>query len=624
MTTVKLNMLEESQKYSDLQSFIRARDNAEALANFIIDEGHRTTFFANFPGLIHQEYFVGGKGSKGNAMVGDVAKIRFENFTMGIGVPGLPSASRQLAGNEALSTTAYREEQISFGGHRYAVAIENMKSRKVLPERNVARIIGSTTKWWAFQDDLDSFFTLFRDYPFYVSETNGLSAGTISSDISTMFGRGFNDLLTGARPEVIYAGDGTKEDIEPGATVTGFRSTAAGDKVGLADTDTLTSTFLEKLSNYLGNSSIKMPALTVEDELPFYGLLLEQQDVTNIMLNSSATLIADLKNMTAFQQISSETLAKHPIFSKVLGGLFQIKFFKYSQIDPKIDPRIQSPHNVKEQVNTIYDELYGKAIKPEASVLAATELNNVITGLTSWAAGYLVSGVTRDVTQGAYQLYLSSGANMFPYFDGTGNYGNDSVNHIDNGYYNSGGTVGAFNSTYVGRLQVGNGTTATTRWKIVYKGPYYAGAIQIGTNLGTGTFVEDAYKIEVIGLHRWVPGSNAFAANPSTLAADWATFKTFLGINGTTKTIDPALVDRAYMRNRRVHMFDTVRTLVFGKSLLYKINGEGVDFQQETRDYNAFSGYGLNVIQGKKIVTSGRGLVNNYAIVVFKRPLVTL
>ena len=438
MTTEKLNMLEESQKYSDLSSFIRARDNAQALADFVIDEGHRSTFFANFPGLIHQEYFVGGKGSKGNQMVGDVAKIRFENFTMGIGVPGLPSASRQLSGNEALSTTAFREEQISFGGHRYAVAIENMKSRKVLPERNVARIIASTTKWWAFQDDLDSFFTLFRDSPFYVSETQGLSAGLISSDVSTMFGRGFNDVGTGARVEVIYAGDGTKTDIEPGATVTGYRSTVSLDRVGLADTDTLTSTFLERLSNYLGNSGMKMPALTVEDELPFYGLLLEQQDVSNIFLNSSSTLVTDLKNMTAMPSVSSDTIAKHPVFSKLLGGLFQIKFFKYSQIDPMIDPRVQSPINLKEYVNTVYDDLYGKAIKPEATVLAATESGVAITGLTSWAAGYLVSGVTRDHTQGAYQLYLSGGANMFPYFDGTANYGADSINHIDAGCYNSG------------------------------------------------------------------------------------------------------------------------------------------------------------------------------------------
>ncbi len=58
MTTVKLNMLEDSMKYSDLQSFIRNRDNAAALAAFVIDEGHRTTFFANFPQLVHQEYFI--------------------------------------------------------------------------------------------------------------------------------------------------------------------------------------------------------------------------------------------------------------------------------------------------------------------------------------------------------------------------------------------------------------------------------------------------------------------------------------------------------------------------------------------------------------------------------------
>lgn len=366
-----------------------------------------------------------------------------------------------------------------------------------------------------------------------------------------------------------------------------------------------------------------MPALTVDNELPFYGLIIEQQDVTNIMLNSSSTLVADLKNMTALGAVNDATIAAHPIFSKVLGGLFQIKFMKYSQVDPQVDPRIQGPTTIKDQVNTIYDDLYGKAIKPEAQVLAATVSGTAITGLTSWAAGYLVSGVTRDHTQGAYQLYLSSGANMFPYFDDTVNYGADSINHLDNGYYNSGGVTGSFDGTYVGRLQVGSGTTATTRWKITYKGPYYAGSIQIGTNLGTGTFVEDAYKMEILGLHRYVPGSNSYAAS-STLAADWAAFKTFLGINGITNAIDPALVDRVYTRNRRVHMFDCVRTIVFGKSLLYKINGEGVDFQNETRDYNAFSGYGLNVIQGKKVVTSGRGLVNNYAILVFKRPLVTL
>jgi len=619
MTTVKLNMLEDSMKYSDLQSFIRNRDNAAALAAFVIDEGHRTTFFANFPQLVHQEYFIWGKGTKGNEVVGDVAKIRFQNFSMGVGVPGLPSQSRQLSGNEALSRSAYREEQITFGGHRYAVAIENMKSRKVLPESNVQKIMGSVSKWWAFQDDLDTFFTLFRDYPFYVSETEGMAAGDITQDIYSLFGRGtINDT---AKPDVIFAGDGSKGDVEPGTGITGFRSTATGDKNGLADTDTLTDTFIDNLGLYISNS-LKMPALEVGNEIPFYGLLIEQQDVNNIFKNSPSTLVADLKNMTAMGQVSSDTIASHPIFSRVLGQLYQLKFMKYSQIDPQIDPRIKAPNNITDQVNTVYDDLYGKAIKPEAKVLAATESGSAVTGLSVWAAGYLKSGLARDHSVGAYQLYLSSGANMFPYFDQGAVHGVDSVNHIDKGLYGDGVTPGAANSTYVGRLQIGSGKTATTRWKVVYKGPVYSGALQVGTNLGVGTFVEDAYKIEVIGLHRWNNGAGKFDNN--TIAADWATFKSFLGINAGTKVIDPALMDRQYERNRRAHMFESVRTIVFGKSLIYKMNGDGVEFVNETRDYGAFSGYGVNVVQGKKLVSSGRGLINNFAIVVFKRPYTTL
>lgn len=617
----QLNMLLESVKYTDIQDFLRSRDNREALAAFVIDEGNRTTFFQNFPQLIHQEYFVGGTGSKGNTMVGDVVKIRFRNFTMGIGVPGMPATNRQLAGNEAMSRSAHREEQISFGGHRYAVAIEQMKTAKVMPPENLAVVMNSISKYWAGQDDLDTFFTLFRDYPFYVSETQGLSAGNISQDVSTMFGRGFNDLMTGVSPEVFYAGNGTKTDIEPGASITGYKSTAAGDRNGLADTDTLTDTFLKGLGTYIGNV-LKMPALEIQNEKPFFGIVIEQADVDNMIDNSSATLVQTLTSFTAMNQVSTETIAAHPVFSRVLGQLYQIKFMKYSQIDPKIDPRIMAPNNVSQEVNTIYDDLYGKAIKPEAKVLAATESGNAITGLTTWQGGYLLSGVARDHTQGAYQLYLSGGANMFPFMNETSTYGADSINHIDKGLYGDGVTSGSANGNFVGRLQVGTGNTATTRWKVIYKGPYYSGAIQIGDNLGRNTYVEDAYKLEIIGLHRWNNSTGKFETN--SLAADWALFKTFLGINATTRAIDPTLNTRTMVRNRRVHMFDTVRTLVFGKSLLYKINGDGVELNQETRDYGAYKGWGMNVVQGKKIVTSGQGLVNNYVIVAFKRPYASI
>lgn len=51
-------MLLESQTFStaNLNDFLRSRDNREAIANFIIDEGHQSTFFNNFPELVYQEY----------------------------------------------------------------------------------------------------------------------------------------------------------------------------------------------------------------------------------------------------------------------------------------------------------------------------------------------------------------------------------------------------------------------------------------------------------------------------------------------------------------------------------------------------------------------------------------
>lgn len=51
-----VNMLLESQKFDSLETFLRARDSKEAIANFIIDEGNRATFFQNIPGLVSQEY----------------------------------------------------------------------------------------------------------------------------------------------------------------------------------------------------------------------------------------------------------------------------------------------------------------------------------------------------------------------------------------------------------------------------------------------------------------------------------------------------------------------------------------------------------------------------------------
>ncbi len=56
MSYTPVNMLLESQKYENLASFLRSKDNREAIAAYVIDEGAQGTFFANFPDLMYQEY----------------------------------------------------------------------------------------------------------------------------------------------------------------------------------------------------------------------------------------------------------------------------------------------------------------------------------------------------------------------------------------------------------------------------------------------------------------------------------------------------------------------------------------------------------------------------------------
>ena len=56
MAYEKINMLLESQKFDNMSSFLRSKDNREAIAAYIIDEGSQGTFFANFPELMYQEY----------------------------------------------------------------------------------------------------------------------------------------------------------------------------------------------------------------------------------------------------------------------------------------------------------------------------------------------------------------------------------------------------------------------------------------------------------------------------------------------------------------------------------------------------------------------------------------
>lgn len=629
-------MLMQSLQYSDLSTFLRARDNREAIASYILDDGETMSFFNQFPGLVYKEFRL-------DQAVGDLIKIRFYNVTRGVGLPGPYKSSRQLAGSESMSGAAYREETMSVGVHRYAVALENIIDKKVLPETLVAHILGMMASWWTEQDDVDTFCTLFRDYPPYIAETTTLTSTEILERVSPLFGRGtYNNV--NAAVQVIFAGAGTKTDIEPGAAVTGFKSLAAGDRVGLADTDTLTDTFLQNLGDYMEQQMGAAP-IAYEGLSPFYGLIIDTADEKNIYKNSASTLVANLKAITRNNDSGQEVYKNNPVFTRQLAQLYNIRMFKWGPMAPVFAASGDTAENDKDgkimkgqESVSIKKGLRGTPINPTAKILAAAKGGETVTGLNVWTGGDAPDSNARGPGAVAtdYWLFLSCGANHFPYFDGTA-LGNDSINACDSHYLNitdatlgvggaNGATYSTVNGAYsYGRFQVGQGSTATTRWKVVYSGPIYSGTIQIGSNNAQFTFIDDAFRVKILGLHRWNAGTSAFDA-ANTRDADWATFKTFLGINAGTLVIDNAAAfqTRQYQWNRRAHLFDTVRSLAFGRDLIYKIIAGGSEYNEETRDYGAMTGRSMTIVQGKKVVVDAQGLISNYAMVVFKRPPLTI
>lgn len=635
-----VNMLLQSAQFSDLSTFLRARDTREAIAAYILDEGSELTFFDKFPGLVYKEFRL-------EEAVGDVIKLRFFNMTRGVGLPGPFKTSRQLAGSEAMTRSHYRQELMSVGVHRYAVALDNIIDKKVLPQQLVAHTFAMMTSWWAERDDTDTFLTLFRDFPSYVSEVQNLTNTEIQERLYPLFGQGtYNGI--GSAPDYIFAGSGTKNDIEPGATVTGFKSAAAGDRVGLAGTDTLTDTFIQALGDYLEQQMGTMP-IEYSGVAPFYGLIADTADVKNIFKNSSATLVTNIKAMTRNNDGGNEIFKKNPIFTRNIEHLYNVRIFKWGPISPLFGASGDISENAKDgkqdkgQLSvSIRKGLRGTPINPQAKIIAAAVGGETITGQSLWTGGDLNTSTWSEGRGNGsvatnYWLYLSNGAEHFPYFDGTATIGAQSYNQIDAGYLNitdptkgaggaNGATYGSVDgSGYYGRMQVGQGATATTRWKLVYAGPVYSGTIDVGSNNDQASYVSDAYKLRVISLHRWNPGTGAFDA-ANTRDTDWAAFKTFLGINAGTKSIDISAnyMSRAYQYNRRVHCFDTIRSLIYGRDLIYKVVGQGAEYNEETRDYGAQTGKGLTVVQGKKIVTDAQGLVSNYAIVLFARPPITI
>ena len=198
MATEKVNMLLESAKFVDLQTFLRDRDNAQAIAEYVIDEGQQLSFFTNFgdkdeTGEIKSKLMITQFNIDEGA--GDLVKVKRFNVTRGVGLPGGYKASRQLAGSESLAGSAYREEKMSIGLHRYAVALENFIDKITLPTHLTTHIMNMLSLWWFEQDDVDNFTTLFRDYPAYYAEINSLAGADELDRVEALFGRGtFNNV----------------------------------------------------------------------------------------------------------------------------------------------------------------------------------------------------------------------------------------------------------------------------------------------------------------------------------------------------------------------------------------------------------------------------------------------
>ena len=589
-----VKMLLESAKYSDLSSFMRDGANSEIIAQYIMDQSKQINFFNNIPGLIAHE-------SNLKQGAGDLIKVRRANIVTGTGLPGARSNTRQLAGSEAKAAAAFREQKVSVGIHNYAISLDRFDtgmSRDILPKALVDQVFGSLATWWSATDDYDTFITLFRDYPAYYAETNSISGDAEEMlRIESLFGRGtYNNVVSA--PEVMMPN--SKTDIE-----------------SLVDADTLTDTFLVKLQAYC-EQTLGMPPISMEDEKGVYGLFVEQSDVAYFQTNSSSTFKANLLESFSGKGFSS------PVWSKVFGDYAGIRFMKWGAFAPN------DSKNIIADYASIEKGLQGTPLNPTAKVLAFAVGGDTVAGLSEWAGGDIaVRGIGATATDRF--LILSRGATHFPYFDpgGSASIGVNSINKQVIGATQAGYTYCTIaENDLAGRFQIGQGTTATTRWKVDYVGPVYVGTITIGAQGGETTFVDNAYRVQIVGLHQWNNGAGTFDAaidDGAALLTDATTaLKAFLGITTNVINITSGYRTRTYEQNRRVHLFDTIRSLVYGTGMMIKANAGGTNYAEETRDYGNTEGKSMTVVQGKKINTSAHGLVNSYMIVAWKRPPVTM
>jgi hypothetical protein len=405
-----------------------------------------------------------------------------------------------------------------------------------------------------------------------------------------------------------------KTDIENATAATGLR-----------DADTLSDVFLRKLNSFCQNI-IGMDPIAMEDSLANYGLIVDQSDINFLRANSSSTLEDKIK--TAFQGQGWNS----PIFKNVIIDLEGIRLFKWDPIASNASKNALSP------ANSQYKGLRGTALYPMGRILAAAKDGDTVSGLKVWGGGDIAGtrGIPTTGTSG-YYLLVSNGAKNFPYFSpgGSATIGKESLNKFAVTSTEAAlDTCDLTAGKYAGRLQIGEGTTALTRFKVLYTGPIYVGSLKVGTPFGGNrSFVEDVYKLKVEAIATW-DNENAKFNDYVAVNADmdgagngtdtyWDALVAFLGIDSTTNVINQAASynNFTYLKNQRIHMFDVVRSIVFGRNILNEaIGGNGLNYATETRDYGAVTGNALTAMIGRKVATNVQGLVTSYAIVAFKRP----
>jgi hypothetical protein len=374
-----------------------------------------------------------------------------------------------------------------------------------------------------------------------------LTSTEIDERVLPLFGRGtFNDVFSD--PLIIMPNGVT--DIE-----------------SLSSSDTLSDVFLEYLQR-ICDQELGMPYAQLEDGRPFYSLIIGDPDTMNFYRNASAGFKTDMNY--AFMNKQRQT----PIFQKFIGEYANIRLTKFGWMANN-DGRDEFADHM-----SVYKHLKGSPYEPIAKVLAAARGDETVTDMKIWDRGSydLTTPANRAGLDGlttTYNLYVSMGAMDFPFYDengsttvGASSYNKFALTATQTALAYCGGVL--TDGDLVGRFQIGELNASGGKYKILYTGPIYVGKQQLAANKTKYAQVHDIYKIRVHALYTW-NGTARVLVLDTGIAAAFAAFKTFAGIDTTNHiVIGGAYGGLTYMKARKCHIFNTIRSLVFGKDLIFE------------------------------------------------------